>query len=283
LYERLSAQPFVTAMHDGLAIHEAVREAVAAELQASDPELHRHYRQEAWHQLSQEARMAPATELWRCTADLIHLISNPVIREAFFPHDASRLALEPARPDDRSTILSITSQHDGMPGARLMETWLSSMPQAFFVARAPNQAVEGFYCLLDPRDAETEALDADPVTAQFTRDIAERPLTGGQTALFLRRWLSRAEGERPSAVQAACWLDVKRHYMERRPQLRRVYLAVDDPSPFAAASTSLGMIPLPGEVPVGNRLMQIAVLDMGPGSVDGWLFRLAARELGIAI
>jgi DNA-binding response OmpR family regulator len=27
--------------------------------------------------------------------------------------------------------------------------------------------------------------------------------------------------------------------------------------------------------------MQAAVLDMGPGSVDGWLLRLAAEELGI--
>jgi hypothetical protein len=115
------------------------------------------------------------------------------------------------------------------------------------------------------------------------RDIAERPLTGGQTALLLRRWLGRAEGERPSAVQAAFWLDIKRHYMERRPQLRRVYMALADLGPYAAAASTLGFTLLPGQVPIGNCPMQAAVLDMGPGSVDGWLFRMAAAELGVAM
>ena len=32
---------------------------------------------------------------------------------------------------------------------------------------------------------------------------------------------------------------------------------------------------------MGNRAMHVAVLDMGPGSVDGWLLQLAAEELGI--
>jgi DNA-binding response OmpR family regulator len=32
---------------------------------------------------------------------------------------------------------------------------------------------------------------------------------------------------------------------------------------------------------MANQAMPAAVLDMGPGSVDGWLLRLAAEELGI--
>ena len=38
------------------------------------------------------------------------------------------------------------------------------------------------------------------------------------------------DGERPSAVQAACFLDIKRTYMELRPQLRRVYTTFCDES-----------------------------------------------------
>lgn len=281
LYDRLAALPFVTGMRDGLALHETVREAVAAELQAADPELHRRYRQDAWHQLSREAQTAPAGDLWRCTADLIHLMRNPVIREAFFPHNATRFAVEPAQSEDRPAILAMTRQHDGVAGAALMDTWMDSAPQAFFVARAPNRAVEGFYCLLDALDAATSTLLADPMMARFMRDVSERPLSGGQTALFLRRWMGRVEGERPSAVQAACWLDIKRHYMERRPQLRRVYMALNAFEPYSAVATSLGIIPLPDLVVIDNRSMQAAVLDMGPGSVDGWLIQLAARELGI--
>jgi Transcriptional regulatory protein, C terminal len=283
LYRHLASLPFITAERDGLAVHDAVREALAAELEAADPKRHRSARQEAWRHLREHARTAVAGELWRSTADLIHLIRNPVIREAFFPRHATRFAIEPARPDDHPAILNIVAAHDGEATATSMAAWLRASPDAFFVVRAPEQPVQGFYCLLD---AGTAAIDGaplrdDPVAARFVRDVHERPLPPGTTALFLRRWLARDEGERPSPVQAACWLDVKRHYLERRPLLRRVYLAVADLAPYAAAAATLGFEPLADPVVMGNRAMQAAVLDMGAGSVDGWLLRLAAAEIGI--
>jgi hypothetical protein len=220
--------------------------------------------------------------LWRCTADLIHLVRNPVVREAFFPRDARRLNIEPARPDDRQAIFDIAATHDGSSSAAL-ELWWKAQPQAFFVARSPERPVEGFYCLLDAAAAISEGaiLSRDPVAARFAADIREHPISGQQTSLFLRRWLDRQEGDRPSPVQAACWLDVKRHYMERRPRLRRVYLAVEDLAPYAAAAGTLGFVPLPSPAITAEQTMETAVLDMGPGSVDGWLLRLAAEELGI--
>ena len=283
LYAKLAALPFVMATRDGLAVHEAVREALAAELQAADPELHRHSRQLAWRYLSQEARIAPSRELWRCTADLIHLVRNPVVREAFFPHDATRFALEPARPDDLEPILDITASHDGHAAASCLERWWHAIPNTFFVVRALDQPLAGFYCMLDAAlatSAET-TLRHDPVAERFVQHLREHPIPARQTALFVRRWLSRVDGERPSSVQAACWLDVKRSYLERRPRLRRVYLALHDLEPHAAAASTLGFKPLPEPVPMGNRAMHTAVLDMGPGSVDGWLLQLAAEELGI--
>lgn len=283
LYAKLAALPFVVAARDGLAVHEVVREALAADLLAADPELHRRCGHSAWRYLSQEARWAPSGELWRCTADLIHLIRNPVVREAFFPRDAARFAVEPARPDDLQPILDITVNHDGPAAASCMESWWRASPEAFFVVRALNQPVAGYYCLLDAAVASSaeDILRHDKVTARFVQELRQHPTSAGQTALFLRRWLDRLDGERPSAVQAACWLDVKRHYLERRPGLRRVYVAFHDPEPYAAAAGTLGFKPLPDPVPMGNRFMNTGVLDMGPGSVDGWLLRLAAAELGI--
>lgn len=283
LYAKLAALPFVATARDGLAVHGVVREALAADLLAADPELHRRCGQFAWRYLSQEARCAPAGELWRCTADLIHLIRNPVVREAFFPRDAARFAVEPARPDDLQPILDITACHDGHAAASCIERWWRTIPDSFFVVRAPDQPVAGFYCLLDSAAAISAeiTLRHDPVAARFVQHLREHPTPPRQTALFVRRWLGRVDGERPSSVQAACWLDVKRHYLEGRPSLRRVYLAVHNLEPHAAVAGTLGFKPLPEPVPMGNRAMHAAVLDMGAGSVDGWLRQLAAEELGI--
>ena len=198
-----------------------------------------------------------------------------------FSRDARRLTIEPARPDDRQAVCDIAETHDGSAAA--IALWWTALPQAFFVARSPDRPVEGFYCLLDAAAAMSEGaiLQCDPVTARFAADLREHPVPGQQTSLFLRRWLDRQEGDRASPVQAACWLDVKRHYMERRPRLRRVYLAVEDFVPYAAVAGTLGFVPLPAPVTTANQAMQTAVLDMGPSSVDGWLLRLAAEELGI--
>ena len=95
---------------------------------------------------------------------------------------------------------------------------------------------------------------------------------------LLRRWLATEEGEAPSAVQAACWLDVKRAYLEGRPTLRRVFLTVRDLAPYAPAAVKLGFQPLEDGHP---RAFLSAVLDFGPGSVDAWLRRLVRSSLGI--
>ena len=104
----------------------------------------------------------------------------------------------------------------------------------------------------------------------------------GKTALFLRRWLSREHGEPPSPVQAAAaWLDIKRQYLERRPRLQRVYLTLANVTPYAEVASGLEIQILDEpEVRIGDTTYQSLALDMGERSVDGWLTRLAAAELG---
>ena len=61
-----------------------------------------------------------------------------------------------------------------------------------------------------------------------------------QRALFMRRWLAAETGESPSAVQAACWIDLKRKYLELRPNLRRVYLARAGPVALCRGGAAAG-------------------------------------------
>jgi hypothetical protein len=85
--DRLLGLPFVEAGRDGLIIHESVREAVAGFLRSTNPTRYRDYRRAAWRELREAVREAATSELWRYTADILYLIDNPVVREAFFPSD----------------------------------------------------------------------------------------------------------------------------------------------------------------------------------------------------
>jgi hypothetical protein len=281
LFDRLASLPFVESAPDGLMVHDAVREAVRTDLEAIDPATCQRYRRAAWQQLTHEAKSAAVGNLWRYSADLIFLINNPAIREAFFPRDVARFYVERAETGDEAAILSIAADHEGHEAARIVENWWKYLPRSFSVIRDAHGQIAGFYCLLDADDAAPLMMRSDPLTSAWARHLRQRPLSKGKTALFLRRWLSREHGEGPSPVQAAAWLDIKRQYLERRPKLQRVYLALTNVTPYAEAAASLDIqIMDEPAVSIGDASYRSLSLDMGERSVDGWLTRLAAAELG---
>jgi Transcriptional regulatory protein, C terminal len=273
--ERLRDLPFVQTDRDGLQIHDAVRDTIAGTLRASDPQGYQAYRRSAYRHYMAQLRDAVPGDFWRCTADLLYLLENPAIREAFFPSQGQEYAVEPARPEDAPAILDIIERHESPLMARYLTRWWAETPETFSVTRDRSGKVAGFYCAFDPTGVPRHLAREDPITRSWLDHESVNPMPREQRALFLRRWLSSAEGEAPSAVQAACWIDLKRRYLELRPTLRRVYLTVSDLQPYAAAAQRLGFRVIDGAA------YYSAMLDFGPSSVDGWLARLVAAELGV--
>lgn len=281
-FNRLQHLPFVDGANDGLVIHDAVRGAIARSLRARDPGRYLDHQRAAWRLLRTEAQTASRSELWRYTADILYLIENPVVREAFFPSGTQQLAVEPARPQDDEGVTRIIRGNEGPRGADLLLGWWQRMPESFSVTRGRDGAVVGVCCKLPSDGVDPALLEDDPLTSRWCRHLTDSPLTHGERALFCRRWLSLADGESPSDVQAAIWLDLKRTYMEMRPGLRRVYVTVRALGAYAPVVQRLGFVVLAGlEVDLDGMTHHSAMLDFGPGSVDGWLSDLAAAELGI--
>ena len=83
--KRLQALPFVESASDGLVIHDAVQQAIATSFKAAEPEQFRDYRIAAWKYLRSALFKAVDDDVWRYTADLLYLIGQPIVREAFFP------------------------------------------------------------------------------------------------------------------------------------------------------------------------------------------------------
>jgi hypothetical protein len=278
---RLLDLPFVDAGPHGLVVHEAVREAVARYVSGTNPVRYRHLRRNAWRELRNEVREAGTAELWRYTADMLYLIDNPVVREAFFPSGAQPLAVEPARDGDGPAVRAIAHRHEGPEAASLLERWWAAAPERFSVARDRDGLVIGWFLLLDSHSLRRSVVRGDPVVDAWARDLRDHPLPSGELVLGLRRWQDVEHGELPCASQAACWLDVKRAYMALRPRLRRIYVVVRDVPTYWPVVEKLGFRPLPGPAAVldGTDYMTV-VLDFGPGSVDGWLAGLLAAELG---
>ena len=281
-FDRLRELPFVDTGRDGLVVHDAVREAIGAFLRATNPVRHRGYRRAAWRELREEVRNAPPGELWRYTADMLYLIENPVIREAFFPSGSQPLAVEPARPQDGAAIAAIAERHEPREAAVLLGEWWNNAPETFAVVRDRDAVVTGFLSVLDTSQIKRPPVDADPVVEAWARHLRAHPVARGQVVLGLRRWLDAERGELPCAVQAACWLDVKRTYMSLRPALRRMYVVVNDVPTYWPVVEKLGFRPIAADPEaLGGVGYASVALDFGPASVDGWLADLVGAELGV--
>jgi hypothetical protein len=274
--ERLRALPFVAPGREGLFIHDAVRNAIATSLASRDADAHHEYRRAAWAYLKDRLSLAPSAELWRYTADLLFLLENPVLRDGFFPRGPHPLTVEPATPGDEAAVRDMVATRSA-PELDALMAWWHYHRDGFQIMRNREGSLCGFYVMVRGSELNEAVSAADPVAAAWRRDLSGR---GSSVALFCRRWLDRQVGEASCPTQAASWIDIKRTYLETRKTLRWVYMALSNPRPYAEVATRLGFRPLPDQtVEVGGQTLYSFVLDMGPGSFDGWLTERLGAEI----
>lgn len=256
-----------------------MRDAVATRLSAEDPERFRRYRIAAWRQLQSEVHSAPASALWRYTADILYFLQKPEVREGFFPTGHQVLAVESATTSHKNDIFEIASRHEGREGTDIIATWWKHLPGAFRVCINATGHVSGFAIATSADHVPEDVITSDPIVAAW-KGILPSSIRPNQ-AIFIRRLLDREEGEAASPSRGAFGLDVKRAYMEMRPSLRFVYLGGNDPVQFEWCDP-LGFEEQESAfAKLDDKPFHTYRLDMGPGSVDAWLQRLVTAELGI--
>jgi len=280
---RLRALPFVRPTAHGLVVDDAVRAALDRALAATDPRLRADHRRAAAAVVTRQVHASTRAELWRTTADVLYLLENPDLREAFFPRRANAISMEPATEADGAAVREIVARHEGVDAAAAFApSWrhhLASQPPSCHVARDASGQVVGLVQVLRPAGLARAVLDRDPVLARWAQHL---PAADDRArALWVRRLLDRDGDEQPSAAQAAAWLDIKRTYLELRPSLRWVYACVRARAVHEHAMRRLGFTLLDAApIRFSGRSFYSLVLDMGADSVDGWLARLVAEEVG---
>jgi hypothetical protein len=280
--EQLRTLPFVEQGRDGLHIHDVVQQSIATMLRSEDPERYRHYRRAAWLQLQREVRTAGKTDLWRYTADMLYILENPIVREAFFPSGAHEFFVEPARPDDYTVIRQISARYETPEATRLLDVHYQREPRTIWAIHDSNRQVAGYFAAVVPDSVSRAWMRSDPILRAWLDHLANHPVPRSQQALFVHRLLSDEYEEAPSPVQAGAWLEVKRLYMELKPQLRRVYFAQRDLDTPWPALEELGFYRAhDADVEIEGVPYLTAILDFGPLSVDGWLAGLVASELAV--
>ena len=282
-FSSIQSLPFIDATADGFIFQDVVRETISESLVLRDPDRYHTYRKRAYSYLTGASHRAAANTLWQYTADLLYMIENPIARNAFFPEGATDLRVEPATPGDESNIREIARAWEPPKSFRMIESWWRHHPEAFHVVKSQDGDVQAFYLFFEPTKVSRRLLETDPFTAAWLKHLVKDPVEPEERVLFCRRWLDRTSGESPAPATGACFLDVKRTYMEMRPSLRRIYCPVKDLSIFEPILFPLGFTSIgSASVSVDGICYQTIMNDFGPSSVDGWLAKILGQELGVA-
>ncbi len=272
-FARLDALPFVELGREGLVIHDTVRETVCALLRASDPVRHRHYRTTAWRQVRKELE----TPRWASVADMLALVEEPLVREAFFPSAVQHYAIETARTDDGPAIEAIAARHEPDDEVARMRAWWEAVPSAFRVARSPRGEVVAFTLLCELSQVPRRLLAEDPLCVAWRAHLRARPVAAGEEVLLARQTLAWATGSASSPCFAALLRDLERASLAAGPSLRRVYSAARVAA-MREQLAPIGFVELEGPDVFGYRPI---LLDLGPESAVSWLSGLAARDLDL--
>jgi hypothetical protein len=187
-------------------------------------------------------------------ADLLHLLEQPSLRNAFFPPEEEALPVEPARADDLDQIFDIAELRDGSDERARIKVWAQRLPHRFSVARGSKGEVLAFYLFARQDDPHSGLGAVDPLFAAWQAHLAANPIEG--EVLFIRQMSASTGGARG---RTACILDLKRHYIER-PRMGRIYcLAYAEDRDFNIGS---GFVPWNNHEPV----CQIRWRSRSPGA-----------------
>jgi len=261
--EAVEALPFASRDAEGIYIAEPVRRAIVDWMSGVEAERYQLWRKTAADWIVSHQRAAGRSGRWRYMADLLHLLEQPVLRNAFFPPDEEAPPVEPARADDFKQILEIAELRAGADQRACLQAWAQRLPHRFSVARASDGEVLAFYLFARQDDPHSGLAAADPLFAAWQAHLAANPVEG--EVLFIRQVLGRADGAFPPG-RTACVLDLKRNYIERSG-LARIYTVADDQQLLHRLGFRLLEQP-------DNGLPDTMVLDVPGGDMIEWVSAL---------
>ena len=162
--------------------------------------------------------------MWRYTADLLYILESPAVREGFFPTSEHRYFVEPASAEDWPAIRAIAV---GVRTARV-GGHLRGLVAPPARTRSGRPATAPAASPGSPRRSSSNGCRArcstptrSPGSGATTSGVRRCRAASGSSA-SAGTW-RRPDDPDQALVVAALILNLKRVYMELRPELRRVY------------------------------------------------------------
>jgi hypothetical protein len=208
----LRGLPFTVTTAAGVELSGLAAPVLLEALELRDPDRVRTLRTRAARAILDSLPQGPD---WESTADLLHLVQNPLIRNAYAPPGMLQHPVEQARSEDHDEIVAIARRFAGEESARLAERWWQARRDTFAVVRAADGGVAAFSVTAPVEDRPGSARE-DPLVQAVADHLRDDPMPPGTGAVLFRWALGRRYGERPTPEVATLVIDLKRTYLQLR-------------------------------------------------------------------
>ncbi|WP_064080721.1 ATP-binding protein, partial [Rhodococcus opacus] len=206
---------FVDAGPEGLFPHDMARDVLDADLRWRDLDTYTQVFHRVWRHLRDRLTSSTGREQQRLIFDLKFVFRNlpgvlsPVDWQSWGHHYP-----EPARAQDRETIIGLARSHEGAESAALAAAWFARQPDGFYIVRRPDGAPRGFFGLIELSRASADDLAADPGAAaawNFAR--TQSPPREGETITQTRFVIDDDAYQDPSPTMNAIPIITMQRYL----------------------------------------------------------------------
>ena len=273
-YERLEALTFTEPLGDGLALHDLVRKALAADFRRRDPERLRELRRRIVDYLYERARAGES----QLTVDMAHLIENEAIRWGFGWGGAPQHRIDDVRPGDAEQVRAGLVAHGLGEWWPLTGRFFIEAPERVAVVRDADERVCAFLVAMTQCNAPPLA-DEDPMMGPWLLHARAAAHLGDSVL-----WHDSVQIHGDPRGRVKAMLGMGGILRSGSPNPRFAYLPINPDSPEAVAfARSLGATHFRElDFVLGPHTIECHRVDYGPGGLLAAQRNVVYGELGLA-
>jgi hypothetical protein len=282
LFDWLRGLSFIEQGPEGAFPHDIVRDALDADLRWRDRagyvDQHRRIRQ---HVIGR-VRETSGAEQQRGIADLIFLHRNNPFAHALWDWASFGAAYaEPARPEDRDSILAMVERHEGRESRTLAEYWLDRQPESFVAFRGADAEPLGFLARLALHRASEQDIDGDPGTrAMWAYVVRHGPPRPGDEVLCGRFFMDRDAYQGPSPSFNVMTISATQVWLSHPRLAWELLGAWSDRAATERMMRYIGYHHAPeATYEVGGREYHVFANDWRHRPIEDWLDMMGEQEL----
>jgi hypothetical protein len=199
----LSDRPYVQRSGEGIRVHDALREALRADLVWRDPDAARTMLDGVYAALLASIWSASGPEQERRVVHLMATLAHEPGGKALGGAGNEEYYSDTVSDDELPEVLGAVRRHEGDAAAHVAELWLKHQRDGLVGLRDADRRLAAFLVYVNVDESvPTELREADPFVPTILSYLAKNaPLRAGETAVMARWWVSIESYQRPEPMQ----------------------------------------------------------------------------------